>query len=143
MLNTEYILLIGGVIVFDTLLIWWFFFRRPARAGRFATIEVPGEEIVELPPGTARLTYRVAIDRTQQSLGKLEVPDALQVAVESAEAGDAVQVERIPVRTQFRSLRRRTVQAQFGSLQVPAAGRYTVSASGAPAGSENPAVLVG
>lgn len=81
---------------------------------------MPGEEVIELPAGEARLSYRVFIDRSGESIKKLDLPDALAISAEPAGGGEAASVERVTTGTRFRSLRRRAVQTHFANLHLPA-----------------------
>jgi hypothetical protein len=140
---TTWIVGIGIILVLDGLAIYWFFFRRTGQAGRYGEIGLPGEATLELPAGRVRLDYRVALGIRDTSSRKLDVPDQLRVEIRPLTGGEPIPIEPPRIPTQYRSMRRRTVQVHLGKIEIPSPGQYTVSAPRAISGANDPTLLLG
>jgi hypothetical protein len=129
---------IGIVTLILAGFILYLFGFRWGRMARHASVEVPGESVVELPAGRVAVYYE---DGFRWRYSERARPWAGFSMLVSAEAsGERLDLEPPEKRTTFRSRGRNRIP--YGALDVPRAGRYKVS-SQVDADAVDPRIIFG
>ena len=112
-----------------------------AKAERYGRFAVPGDAVLDLPSGTARIYYDEAIGGDNDE--GFDAPDDLQVELAPAAGGPPLPI-RFKSPSQTSSSQKRTMsRAYLGRVDIPTAGRYRVTVRAAQQPPNDPHVSVG
>ena len=115
-------------------------------AADYGTVPVPGSQQFELPAGTVHLAYQESKRSKTDTVGDLgdvrfAAPPGLQVSITPSSGGPALSIS--PSLMTHTSTKKGQSRDEIGSVEVPAAGTYTVTAGPELPDAVEPQVLLG
>jgi hypothetical protein len=111
---------------------------------RHGEVPIPGEAAIQLPAGEVKLTYAESISPPKDDQGRItfSAPQDLRVTITPPAGGDALEVERLGLRSAGKYPGPVTY-ASFGSVTIPTAGSYRVAAEGSHPDAVEPRLQLG
>jgi len=107
---------------------WYLIGGFPGDHDEYATVNVPGSGVVELPEGDVRLNHENNATRSGDSTILDDQPDGLAVSVAPAGGGEPLEIEDVPSWL-FSSTVDDRGHEPWHKVDVPAAGSYVVEAT--------------
>jgi hypothetical protein len=114
--------LAGALALITTLIFFYLFVVRTRRFERHGSVEVPGDEVLELPEGEVAIYYQDAFKWRHSE--RPRVWEGFSLLVSDETSGERLDVRPPGNETVYKSAGRNRIP--YGLLQVPRAGPYRV-----------------
>lgn len=124
--------LIGMTLVLSLVLGigWYIVGGLPRDHDRYGTVNVPGQDVLELPSGDVRLNFENDAFYVRDDVSINAQPDGLVVRVTPVGGGKGLEVRSVPSWI-YSSIKDDRGHEPWGKVDVPEEGRYVVQATAA------------
>jgi hypothetical protein len=119
---------LGVLLAIGAGIAWYLVGGFPGDHDEHATVNVPGQQVVELPEGDVRLNHENNATRSGDSTILDDKPDGLDVQVAPAGGGEPLEVDEVPGWTFSATVNDRGHEP-FRKIDVPSEGEYVVQAT--------------